>query len=264
MGKSIRIIIGGVFVLVILFSGARVLLDVSFQEINVQGKVQKFLEQDDQEEDTYSEEKKESVFPILEESMEDEVEEGPSDIHEDLQSEDPKQEAAQEEEAVSADYSPNISIKKNLISWGYEAALNRDIYAVILHSSYNSLEGDKYNTDAIIDIYKSYEVGAHYIIDRGGTIIQLVEEKNIAYHAGVSSLPNGETDVNRVSIGIEIITHIDEEPMEKQYDAVNDLLGDIKDRHNIQYVLGHDDIAPNRKSDPWGFNWSEIKSGKQK
>ena len=36
------------------------------------------------------------------------------------------------------------------------------------------------------------------------------------------------------------------------------LLADIETRQTIKHILGHSDIAPGRKSDPWGFNWKKI------
>lgn len=153
-----------------------------------------------------------------------------------------------------------ILVAKKLISWGFTKAENRDIDTIILHSSYNSLEGDKYDTDAIINIYKSYGVSPHYIIDREGKIRQLVLEKDIAYHAGVSALPDGRTDVNSASIGIEIVND-DKGDMytDKQYSAVNALLDDIQKRYKIKYILGHNDIAPGRKTDPWNLDWERVK-----
>lgn len=156
--------------------------------------------------------------------------------------------------------SPNFSVVKKLVSWGFSQSEDRSVDAIILHSSYNALEGDKYDVNAIIEIYKTYEVSPHYIIDREGKIYQLVEEKNIAYHAGVSRLPDGETNVNSVSIGIEMINDDKSDKYtDKQYDAVNKLITDIKKRYTIKYVLGHSDIAPGRKTDPWNIDWSKIK-----
>ena len=47
------------------------------------------------------------------------------------------------------------------------------------------------------------KVSAHYLIDEGGVIYQLVNEENRAWHAGVSYWA-GETDTNSRSIGIEL------------------------------------------------------------
>lgn len=153
-----------------------------------------------------------------------------------------------------------LAIVDRQVASGFEAPSGaRKIDTVILHSSYNSLGGDVHDVGKIIGIYKSYEVAAHYIIGRDGTIYRLVEEKNIAYHAGVAKTPDGRSDVNAFSIGIELVNTENGEYTEKQYAAVNALLADIRSRHAIKYVLGHDDIAPDRKTDPWNLDWKRIK-----
>lgn len=155
--------------------------------------------------------------------------------------------------------SNGLKIKDKFVSWGYTASSGRNIDTIVLHSSFNSLGGEQYDVDAIVDIYKQYGVSAHYIIGRGGTVYRLVKENDISYHAGVSSVPDGRTNVNNFSIGIEIVGNYDDGYTKDQYGAVNDLIDDIKDRYDIKYVLGHDDIAPGRKTDPWNFDWNEIK-----
>lgn len=160
----------------------------------------------------------------------------------------------------SMDFSPTLSVEKRWVSWGFSVDENRKVDAIILHSSYNSLGGDKYDIDSIVDIYRQYGVSAHYIIGRDGKIRQLVSEKDVAYHAGVSALPDGRTEVNAVSIGIEMVNDDKgDRYTDKQYGAVNNLIADIKARHSIQYVLGHNDIATGRKTDPWNFDWERVK-----
>ena len=155
------------------------------------------------------------------------------------------------------------SYENHYISWGYSTQGRKTIDTVIIHSSYNSLGGDPYDVDKILDIYRSYDVSAHYIIDRKGTIHRLVSEKNVSWHAGVSQTPDGRMDVNAFSIGIELVNDLQEAYTDEQYVALVMLLDDIRSRHAIRYVLGHDDIAPERKTDPWNFSWKRI-GGKEK
>lgn len=155
--------------------------------------------------------------------------------------------------------SASLNIVNKMVSSGFQNyAGERKIDTIILHSSFNSLGGNQYDVDAIIDIYKSYGVSAHYIIGRDGTIYRLVDENDISYHAGVSKVPDGRTNANNFSIGIEIVGNYDDGYTQNQYDAVNELIEDIKSRYDIKYVLGHDDIAPDRKTDPWNFDWTKI------
>jgi N-acetylmuramoyl-L-alanine amidase len=99
------------------------------------------------------------------------------------------------------------------------------------------------------------KVSCHYLVDESGRIVQMVDEDLRAWHAGVSSW-HGETDVNSVSIGIEIQNsgHSGGYPdfPEAQIKSVVALSQDIVARHCIapQRVLAHSDVAPARKIDP--------------
>lgn len=192
-------------------------------------------------------ENKEVISPEEERKREDE--------EQNIDTQESQKEVFQEE--ISTPFSSPIDTN-NIISWGYTPSTNRSIDTIILHSSFNSLGGDPYDVEAILDIYKSYDVGAHYIIDREGNIIQLIEDNDIAYHAGVSSLPDGRTKVNEVSIGIEIVANYEDGYTKEQYKAVDDLLDFLKNQYSIKYILGHNEIAPERKTDPWNFDWERI------
>lgn len=167
---------------------------------------------------------------------------------------------AKETSDISAEADPkkNFSTENRLVSWGFSKANDRTIDTIVIHSTYNATGGDPFSVSKIIDIYKSYGVSPHYLVARDGTVYRMVDEKNIAYHAGDSKMPDGRNNVNAFSIGIEVIGKDDGSPSDAQYDALKKLIADIKMRHDIKYILGHSDIAPGRKSDPWGFNWKKI------
>ena len=151
-------------------------------------------------------------------------------------------------------------IISRLVSWGFQASSGRKIDTIIIHSTYNAVGSDPFDLDDIINKeYKPNGVSPHYIINRGGNIYQLVADKNIAYHAGESKMPDGRTNVNDFSIGIEIITSKTTSPTGAQYGALKNLISRLKGKYSIKYVLGHKDIAPGRKDDPWNFDWSKIK-----
>ncbi|MCC4243069.1 peptidoglycan recognition protein family protein [Stappia indica] len=108
------------------------------------------------------------------------------------------------------------------------------------------------------------EVSAHYVVDEDGTILQLVPESRRAWHAG-RSYWKGERDINSRSIGIEIVNPGHENGYrpfpEAQVAAVIELARDICARHGIapQDVLGHSDVAPDRKEDPGElFPWDRL------
>ncbi|MEK7265223.1 MAG: N-acetylmuramoyl-L-alanine amidase [Pseudomonadota bacterium] len=110
------------------------------------------------------------------------------------------------------------------------------------------------------------KVSAHYVIDEDGTIYALVPEKMRAFHAGVGAW-KGETDINARSIGIEIVNPGHEWGYRKfpakQIEMTMALIKDIKTRHSVSpaRVLGHSDVAPQRKEDPGElFPWGKLAS----
>lgn len=149
----------------------------------------------------------------------------------------------------------SLLIVEKKIKFGFEEAQHRKINSIIVHSTFNNSGGDLYDINLVLKQFSRYKVSAHYVIGRDGTIYRLVDEKNISYHAGKSSLPDGVTAVNKCSIGIEIMTSYTEAPTEKQINALKSLIKRIKKDHNIEFILRHSDIAPGRKTDPWNMNW---------
>lgn len=152
----------------------------------------------------------------------------------------------------------NIKIKDHLVSWGFSSSRGRKIDTIILHSSYNVIGGDEYDFDKIVQEYKDYGVAPHYVIDREGVIFRLVKDNNIAYHAGESKVPDGRSGVNNFSIGVELINSEKDKFTANQYKSINNLIEHLKDEYKIKYILGHSDIAPGRKTDPWNINWKKI------
>jgi len=153
----------------------------------------------------------------------------------------------------------SLNIINKKVSFGFAPNSNQKVNSIIVHSTFNNSGGEKYDIDLVLKQFSTYGVSAHYVIGRDGTIYQLVEEKDNSYHAGKSSLPDGTTNVNSCSIGIEIMTSYTESPTEEQNKALLNLVNNIKSRHSIKYVLRHSDIAPVRKTDPWNFDWESFK-----
>ena len=108
------------------------------------------------------------------------------------------------------------------------------------------------------------QVSAHYCIDEDGSIYRLVAENLQAWHAGVSYW-RGATDINYRSIGIEMVNPGHEfgyRPFKSlQMAAFRELTFDILARHQIpaRNIVGHSDVAPERKSDPGEFfDWHAM------
>lgn len=103
-------------------------------------------------------------------------------------------------------------------------------------------------------------VSAHYLIGRDGTIIQLVDERARAWHAGESKW-GADTDLNSASLGIELDNNGREPFSGTQIASLLRLLADIKERYHIPVAnfVGHADVAPQRKTDPSRhFPWKTL------
>ena len=108
------------------------------------------------------------------------------------------------------------------------------------------------------------KVSAHYFIKKNGKILNLVPDLYEAWHAGISYWKNIQS-LNRYSIGIEIQNSGHENFYEKfsgkQINSVKKLLRFLIARYTVnrKNILGHSDIAPNRKKDPGEkFPWKEL------
>ena len=108
------------------------------------------------------------------------------------------------------------------------------------------------------------KVSCHWLIEEDGTVHRLVDEQMRAWHAGTSFWA-GARDINSRSIGIELVNPGHEwgyRPFPAaQMAALADLAAGILARHPIpaQRVLGHSDVAPERKQDPGElFDWAWL------
>lgn len=103
-------------------------------------------------------------------------------------------------------------------------------------------------------------VSAHYLIAEDGRIVQLVDERARAWHAGAGRWA-GLTDLNDASIGIELDNDGSEAFAEPQVAALLRLLDDLCTRLSIprHAVIAHADLAPTRKADPSvQFPWKRL------
>jgi len=95
------------------------------------------------------------------------------------------------------------------------------------------------------------EISVHYTIDYDGTIVQLADEKDVCFHAGVSRWSVYD-NLNYLSVGIEVF-HNGKEFTEAQRLATQWLCKQIMERNQIKSidVLRHADVAfpRGRKSD---------------
>ncbi len=108
------------------------------------------------------------------------------------------------------------------------------------------------------------KVSSHYLVAEDGQVLRLVDEDKRAWHAGKSHW-RGIDDVNSASVGIELVNPGHEwgyRPFpEAQMGALIPLMADIVGRHGITRgnIVGHSDIAPERKVDPGElFDWERL------
>lgn len=103
-------------------------------------------------------------------------------------------------------------------------------------------------------------VSAHFLIRRDGSLVQFVGTDQRAWHAGASQW-KGRQRCNDFSIGIEL-EGSDVVPFEAaQYATLVDLTGTLLQQYPIQHIVGHQDIAPGRKTDPGPFfDWAHYQT----
>ena len=142
----------------------------------------------------------------------------------------------------------------------HDARAGQTIDMLVLHyTGMQSLE------EAVVRLTNpDAKVSAHYLVAESGEVFRMVDEKDRAWHAGVSFW-RGETNINARSIGVEI-----ENPghafgyrpfPEVQISSLILLCRKILRQHTIpsRNVVGHSDVAPARKEDPGElFDWPRL------
>ena len=125
------------------------------------------------------------------------------------------------------------------------------------------------------------KVSSHYFIKNSGEVLNLVPDLYTAWHAGKSSWKKFKS-LNKYSIGIEISNPGHDYGYKKfssnQINSLIKLLRNLVKKYNIKKrnILGHSDVAPNRKKDPgekfpWAIlakkklcNWHNLKDNQIK
>lgn len=104
-------------------------------------------------------------------------------------------------------------------------------------------------------------VSAHFLIRRGGELVQFVPTHMRAWHAGESCF-NNRRQVNDFSIGIELEGADDQPFSDAQYDTLSELTRALMSAYpgiRTSTLVAHSDIAPGRKTDPGEcFDWDRY------
>ncbi|MDB2486292.1 N-acetylmuramoyl-L-alanine amidase [Candidatus Pelagibacter bacterium] len=148
-------------------------------------------------------------------------------------------------------YSPNFNFKKRTY---------KKIKFIVIHYTGMKKESDAVNRLTSIQS----EVSSHYLIKNNGNILTLVPDLYEAWHAGKSSWKNYKS-LNQNSIGIEIINPGHKfgykRFSKKQISSLLKLNKFLIKKYKIspKNILGHSDIAPDRKKDPGEkFPWEYL------
>ncbi len=133
--------------------------------------------------------------------------------------------------------------------------LRKPNYVIIHHTAQNSTE----QTLKTFTLSKT-QVSAHYVIGRDGQTYHMLNDYLRAWHGGVARW-GGVSDINSVSIGIELDNNGSESFQEAQLASLLKVLAGLKRTYNIPAAnfIGHSDIAPVRKNDPSAqFPWGRL------
>jgi len=156
---------------------------------------------------------------------------------------------------TTLNYSPSFGSKKRKLN---------QIKFIIFHYTGMKKESDAINRLTDIQL----EVSCHYLIKNDGEIITMVPDSYIAWHAGKSSWRKYKS-LNKNSIGIEITNPGHEfeykKFTEKQISSILKLSKFLikKYKINLRNILGHSDVAPERKKDPGEkFPWEYLSQNK--
>ena len=152
-------------------------------------------------------------------------------------------------------YSPNFNPKKRA---------PKKLKFIIFH--YTGMKKESEAIDKLSNIQS--EVSSHYLIKNDGSILTLVPDLYEAWHAGQSSWKNYKS-LNQNSIGIEITNPGHEfgykKFSKKQIFSLLKLSKFLIKKYKIssKNILGHSDIALERKKDPGeNFPWKYLSKNK--
>lgn len=104
-------------------------------------------------------------------------------------------------------------------------------------------------------------VSSHLLIDRDGAGTQYVPFDKRAWHAGASCW-QGRPNCNDYAIGIELEGTDNRPYTDAQYAALVELTGPLLNtypRLSVESIVGHNEVAPGRKTDPGrSFDWHRL------
>tara|TARA_Y100000782_G_scaffold86819_1_gene94410 strand:+ start:24 stop:659 length:636 start_codon:yes stop_codon:yes gene_type:complete len=128
------------------------------------------------------------------------------------------------------------------------------------------MQSERESLDRLID--PKSKVSSHYAINQKGKIFRLVNDNQIAWHAGKSCWGKYK-NLNKNSIGIELVNKGHQfgytNFKKRQLSSLIKICKSLIKKYKIKKrnIVGHSDIAPLRKIDPGEkFPWKQLANNK--
>jgi N-acetyl-anhydromuramyl-L-alanine amidase AmpD len=147
---------------------------------------------------------------------------------------------------------------------------NQSPHTIVIHAMAENIRLDSEYKGIEVGTYQAHDwlqkdgTSAHFLLKPDGSFIKQRSTKKICWHA---------RGFNTGSIGIEVLvkgTYNYPEFIEKiktdwvtneQYSNLIEMCKGIVDFYNIEKIVRHSDLSPNRKHDPGsGFKWDWFKN----
>ena len=156
---------------------------------------------------------------------------------------------------ISNFYSPNFNRKKRP---------NNSIKIIIIH--YTGMQSERESMIRLCN--PRSKVSSHFVINQNGKIYRLVQDNQIAWHAGKSCWAQYK-NLNKNSIGIELVNKGHQFGYttfkKKQLSSLTKICKSLIKKYKIKKknIIGHSDVSPLRKIDPGEkFPWRQLANNK--
>ena len=148
-------------------------------------------------------------------------------------------------------FSPNYDRKKRTVN---------SVQFIVFH--YTGMQSERESIKRLCN--PNTKLSSHYLINRRGKILRLVQDRHVAWHAGKSCWGRYK-NLNKNSIGIELVNKGHQfgytSFKKKQISSLINLCEKLIKKYKIKKknIIGHSDIAPLRKIDPGEkFPWKNL------
>ena len=156
---------------------------------------------------------------------------------------------------ISNFYSPNFSKKERS---------DKSIKMIVIH--YTGMQSERESVTRLCN--PKSKVSSHFVINQNGKTYRLVQDNQIAWHAGKSCWGKYK-NLNKNSIGIELVNKGHQfgytSFKKKQLLSLIMICRNLIKKYKIKKknIVGHSDIAPLRKIDPGEkFPWKQLANNK--